>query len=155
MPLLPLPSQFPTFKALWSRKAEADWNQTPAGVPIRILAALEKFDKYRKPRTGMFDVVQKVYKERGYEIDLARSLFVGDAAGRMPIGHGRQARDHADTDYKFALNVGIPFKTPEEYFLHYHSTYPTIPVTFRPAKIQNLSNRECGKMMTDSDADKR
>ena len=37
--------------------------------------------------------------------DLAASFFVGDAAGR----HG----DHASTDRKWALNIGISFWTPE------------------------------------------
>jgi hypothetical protein len=37
--------------------------------------------------------------------DLELSLFVGDAAGRV--------KDFADSDRKWALNVGIPFHTPE------------------------------------------
>lgn len=37
--------------------------------------------------------------------DKEASFFVGDAAGRPS--------DHASTDRKWALNVGIPFWTPE------------------------------------------
>lgn len=60
----------------------------------------------------MWQVVRDLYLEQGYEIDLSTSLFVGDAAGRMGGGRGR-VKDHSDTDFKFALNVGIPFITPE------------------------------------------
>ena len=84
----------------------------PAGVPIRVLAALNKYDIYRKPNIGMWQVVRDLYLEQGYEIDLSTSLFVGDAAGRMGGGRGR-VKDHSDTDFKFALNAGIPFITPE------------------------------------------
>jgi bifunctional polynucleotide phosphatase/kinase len=40
--------------------------------------------------------------------DASKSFYVGDAAGRP--------NDHSDVDLKFAENVGIQFKTPEEYF---------------------------------------
>ena len=84
----------------------------PPGVPIRIFAALDKFDKYRKCRRGLFDIIQQIYHDQGLEIDREGSLFIGDAAGRLGVGKG-QFKDHGDTDLKFALNVGINFLTPE------------------------------------------
>jgi bifunctional polynucleotide phosphatase/kinase len=86
-------------------------DQIPAGVPIRIIAALSKTDVYRKPNSGMFDIVRELYRSKGYEIDMEHSVYVGDAAGRLAIG-GRR-KDHGDTDYKLALNVGLKFVTPE------------------------------------------
>lgn len=83
----------------------------PKDVPLRVLAALKK-DIYRKPNIGMFDVIASIYAEKGYEVDLENSLFVGDAAGRMGDGRG-VPKDHSDTDFKFALNVGLKFVTPE------------------------------------------
>ncbi len=83
----------------------------PTGVPIRILAGLSKVDIYRKPNIGMFQVVMELYRSKGLEIDLDNSVFVGDAAGRL--ARGARRKDHADTDHKFALNVGLRFLTPE------------------------------------------
>ncbi|KAI6043096.1 polynucleotide kinase 3'-phosphatase [Pisolithus marmoratus] len=77
-------------------------------VPFRILAASAR-DGYRKPMLGMWYELERIFKEQGVEIDKASSFYVGDAAGRPD--------DFASTDRKWALNIGIPFYTPEEYFL--------------------------------------
>lgn len=60
-------------------------------------------------------------------IDFASSFFVGDAAGR--------AGDHSDTDRKFASNIGLPFFTPEEYFLN----KPAIPFKLKGFDIKAWS----------------
>ncbi|KIM57653.1 hypothetical protein SCLCIDRAFT_1219345 [Scleroderma citrinum Foug A] len=78
-------------------------------VPFRILAACAK-DEYRKPMPGMWNELERIFKEHDVEIDKGSSFFVGDAAGRPD--------DFASTDRKWALNVGIPFYTPEEHFLN-------------------------------------
>jgi bifunctional polynucleotide phosphatase/kinase len=46
------------------------------------------------------------------------SFYCGDACGRQG--------DHANTDYKFALNCGLEFKTPEMLFLNENSVIPKI-----------------------------
>ena len=79
---------------------------------MRVLAAFSRVDIYRKPNIGMFQVVEQVYRDAGYAIDMKNSFYVGDAAGRVALRKG-DIRDHADTDYKWALNVGLPFYTPE------------------------------------------
>ncbi|KAJ7684303.1 polynucleotide kinase 3 phosphatase-domain-containing protein [Mycena polygramma] len=72
-------------------------------------------DKYRKPMIGMWEELEKIYAKEGIQIDKASSFFVGDFAGRCYPNSTKKLEK--DTDRKFAINVGIPFYTPEEYFL--------------------------------------
>jgi len=79
------------------------------GLPFQIFVSTAKTtvaDKYRKPAIGMWEFLRDKMNG-GVKIDMAKSFFVGDAAGRK--------RDHSDSDIKFAAAVGLTFHT-EEYF---------------------------------------
>jgi bifunctional polynucleotide phosphatase/kinase len=87
-------------------------------LPFRIFAATAR-DGHRKPMPGMWSELERIFAQDGITIDKNDSYFVGDAAGR--------ADDFASTDRKFALNVGIQFYTPEEYFLKISPASYTLP----------------------------
>ena len=59
----------------------------------------------------MYQVAEELYRKKGFEIDLENSVFVGDAAGR--VGGRGMSKDHSNTDFQFAMNVGLKFVTPE------------------------------------------
>uniref|UniRef100_A0AAG5DNA5 PNK FHA domain-containing protein n=1 Tax=Anopheles atroparvus TaxID=41427 RepID=A0AAG5DNA5_ANOAO len=84
-------------------------------VPIQVFISTGS-GKYRKPRTGMWETLCES-KNDGVPVDKVRSFYVGDAAGRpemkKPI---KRKKDHSSADRLLALNVGIPFLTPEMHF---------------------------------------
>jgi bifunctional polynucleotide phosphatase/kinase len=85
-------------------------------LPMSLYAATEK-DLFRKPRTGMWEQLLKDYGLGVGEVDLERSVFVGDAAGRAGDPKAGVKKDHSCSDRDFATNIGINFSTPEEFFL--------------------------------------
>ncbi|KAK6720827.1 hypothetical protein SNK05_003921 [Fusarium graminearum] len=91
-------------------------------LPTCVYAATEH-DIYRKPRIGMWKEVCEDYDIPETEVDLEKSIFVGDAGGRTagvgkgPDGVAAMSKDFSCSDRNFAHNAGIKFMTPEEFFL--------------------------------------
>ncbi|EXJ77494.1 hypothetical protein A1O3_09720 [Capronia epimyces CBS 606.96] len=99
-------------------------------LPISIYAATGQ-DRYRKPRTGMWEEVLENYDlQAAGAVDLSNSFYVGDAAGRAKTDKRR--KDHSTSDRDLAANIGIKFYTPEEYFLN--ATAESYEHVFEPAK---------------------
>ena len=76
------------------------------GVEMQVFIASHE-DEFRKPGTAMWALLTDKFNGK-VKVDLKDSFYCGDAAGRKDGKH----KDFSDSDYKFALNVGLPFKTP-------------------------------------------
>lgn len=82
------------------------------GVPIQVFIAPWS-NQYRKPGIGMWKYLVK-NMNGGIQPDMKNSIYCGDAAGRAKTK--TRPADHDSTDYKFAINCGLEFKTPEMLF---------------------------------------
>ncbi|XP_055343787.1 uncharacterized protein F21D5.5-like [Paramacrobiotus metropolitanus] len=97
----------------WQKKVEDIVKKI--GIPMHVFVATDK-GMNRKPCPGMFHTYAKDFNG-GIEVDMKNSVFVGDAAGR-PASATQKKKDFSLADRLFALNCGLPFKTPEEFFLN-------------------------------------
>jgi bifunctional polynucleotide phosphatase/kinase len=71
-------------------------------LPISIYAATRR-DKYRKPRTSMWEEMLEDYDLTNALLDLEGSFFVGDAAGRLATGGG--SRDFSCCDRSVLVSM--------------------------------------------------
>jgi len=89
--------------------------QQKLNVPLQVFVSMHS-GRYRKPCTGSWLLLQSKYND-GIPIDLSKSFYVGDAAGRPDKWRPKAKKDHSCADRLFAANIGVRFSTPEEYFL--------------------------------------
>ncbi|XP_047565838.1 bifunctional polynucleotide phosphatase/kinase isoform X2 [Lutra lutra] len=114
-------------------KAKVEAVVEKLGLPFQVLVATHA-GLYRKPVVGMWDHLQEQANE-GMPISIRDSVFVGDAAGRPANwAPGRKKKDFSCADRLFALNLGLPFATPEEFFLKWPEASFVLP-TFDPRTI--------------------
>uniref|UniRef100_A0A914DQ85 Bifunctional polynucleotide phosphatase/kinase n=1 Tax=Acrobeloides nanus TaxID=290746 RepID=A0A914DQ85_9BILA len=107
------------------------------GVPIQVFISMGP-PEFRKPYIGMWTRLEK-YENGGVTVKRDESLYVGDAAGRIPSST-RPKKDHSAADRLFALNLKLPFKTPEQFFLDQPKEEPYELKSFDPHEI--LDNPE-------------
>ncbi|XP_056467303.1 bifunctional polynucleotide phosphatase/kinase [Gadus chalcogrammus] len=95
-------------------------------LPVQVFVATGP-GIFRKPVTGMWThLCEKA--NSGVTVDRCQSFYVGDAAGR-PVNWapGKKKKDFSCSDRLFALNLGLQFHTPEEYFLRWKSAPYSLP----------------------------
>jgi bifunctional polynucleotide phosphatase/kinase len=101
-------------------------------VPIQVFIATHD-GEFRKPCDGMWQMLEKRYNG-GLLIDHKESFYVGDAAGRPTKWAPKKKKDFSKSDRLFAINIGVTFKTPEEFFLH-QATAPFEMPQFDPRNL--------------------
>ena len=85
--------------------------------PVICLFATKR-DEFRKPCTGMWRILENNFLAKSNcKILTEESFYVGDAAGRQASWKPGRSADWSSVDHKFAINAGLKFYTPEEFFL--------------------------------------
>ncbi|XP_074644868.1 bifunctional polynucleotide phosphatase/kinase-like isoform X2 [Tubulanus polymorphus] len=86
--------------------------QIPA--PIQVFVSTGP-GRYRKPALGMWTFLHEKAND-GIDIDEKLSFYCGDAAGRPVNWEPKRKKDFSCSDRLFAINAGLAFHTPEEFF---------------------------------------
>ncbi|XP_042342152.1 bifunctional polynucleotide phosphatase/kinase [Plectropomus leopardus] len=106
-------------------------------LPVQVFVATGP-GLYRKPVVGMWNYLSEKAND-GVTIDKTQTFYVGDAAGRPENwAPGRKKKDFSCSDRLFALNIGLQFHTPEEFFLGWKSAPYSLP-NFDPRKIDSTA----------------
>ena len=89
---------------------------------------------FRKPRTGIWEFLST--KCNGNKsININQSFYCGDAAGRTKkVSDGK--KDFSCSDRLFAMNIGLPFYTPEQCFLGRKSIEDYKLPDFNPLEVE-------------------
>lgn len=114
-------------------------------VTNMVLVAAMKRNVHRKPCTGMWHYHHEMLLGKSKNILLEESFYVGDAAGRPRGWRPGASQDFASSDRKFALNLGINFKTPEEFFLNSSLAPFSLgwsPIQFQPSEPYKFTPRK-------------
>ncbi|KAJ8302903.1 hypothetical protein KUTeg_019299 [Tegillarca granosa] len=99
------------------------------GVPVQILVSTGG-GIFRKPCLGMWNHLKEKDND-GIKINREESFYVG---GRPEKWAAKKKKDFSCGDRLFALNAGITFYTPEEYFLGQKKAPFSMP-DFDPKKV--------------------
>ena len=120
------------------------------GVPVTVFIATdpEGCCLFRKPCAGAIDFLREIGRKENPNLktdenffDKDKSFYVGDAAGRVAGWKQGAKADFACSDRLFAINAGLKFYTPDEFFLNCKPAAFKMP-DFNPTKVESLKSAE-------------
>eukprot|EP00095_Tigriopus_kingsejongensis_P001907 maker-scaffold726_size105808-snap-gene-0.22 protein:Tk01907 transcript:maker-scaffold726_size105808-snap-gene-0.22-mRNA-1 annotation:"bifunctional polynucleotide phosphatase kinase" len=120
--------KFPDFKTKVERIADK------IRVPLQLFCCSGDGGMFRKPRIGVWKLLE-MSKNGGLPIDMEQSFYCGDAAGRNVGWVTGKKKDFSCSDRLFALNLGLKFHTPEEFFLGHKPTSKFALPEFDPQSV--------------------
>ena len=82
-------------------------------IPIIAFFSI-KNNNFNKPCTGLWRMINLLYKKKNKKIDTNKCLMVGNLAGRLDINNNKQ--DYSVSDRAFAHNIQVKFSTPNNFF---------------------------------------
>lgn len=74
-----------------------------------------RHNKFSKPFTGMWKIIELLYKNKNKTINKSISMVIGNKAGRISLK--LKKIDTGCADRSFAYNIGLKFTTPDRFFL--------------------------------------
>ena len=90
---------------------------------------------FRKPRIGVWRLLTEQMNGDAL-VDMAASFYCGDAAGRDKDWQKGKKKDFSCSDRLLAVNLGLTFYTPEEYFLGQAATKRFSLPEFNPKSVR-------------------
>jgi gluconate kinase len=95
---------------------------TKIKIPIAAFFSTSK-NKYSKPFTGMWDIINVYYTNKNKIINKSRSLIIGHKSGELKIKTKIYKKNNAKyyslytcADRAFAHNIGVSYITPDKFF---------------------------------------
>tara|TARA_B100001758_G_scaffold247645_1_gene266361 strand:+ start:4329 stop:5546 length:1218 start_codon:yes stop_codon:yes gene_type:complete len=116
-------------------------------IDIIFIASL-KSNKYSKPYTNMFKILELLYKNNNSSINRNESIYIGHQGGRLETRYYNKY-DRNCSDRSFAYNLGIKYSIPENFFknsvtkLYWEWNYQIPTIKMRKNKLkEQLKKKE-------------
>lgn len=82
-------------------------------IPIIVFFSIND-NKFKKPFTGVWKMIQLLYRKQNKQIELLKCIMIGNLAGRL--NYNKNKKDASASDRAFAHNINISFTTPDNFF---------------------------------------
>jgi bifunctional polynucleotide phosphatase/kinase len=109
-------------------------------IPLQVYLSIG-YSILNKPMTGLWEIFLEFNCYSEDYINKHKSIYIGQEAGRIKNSFNK--KDISSADYYFSKNIGIKFKTPEQFFNNNRKLMHLFrPLSFHPKYYikRNLDN---------------